>query len=175
MLIITQLLHYYELVNSHIERPLGEIFTYAIEEDRGLMIIAEAMARARQRGIVSMFTSMTSPATVVISPSEKVDYLFKIDKKLEKIYDKDSYIVCMQLEENMNHKGFIVLKVDECGKHISIYTVTPTRLSPLPVTTILMEYDDGIGDELKSLYKICASEMSLLVDKPKSSLFGALL
>lgn len=175
MYVISQLLSYYEIVSNNLDKDPGTIFNYVLEEERGLMVFAEAIARTRKHGIVSFFIPTSSVAGIYITPGTRLNYGFKIEKKLEKIYKEGHYLLCMQLEDELDSGNFIVLKTDEECKSISIYNVSTNKGTPLPVTTLMMDFEDGVGEELARLYKVCTSEIVMQIGKPKSSVFGILM
>lgn len=174
MFTIAQLLHYYEIVNNHIERDPGTIFNYRPEEDRGLMVFAEIVARSRTRGVVSLYIPTSATAGLYITPNTFLRYGFRIERKLDKIYKEGHYLLCLQFESELESGNFLVLKTDERCENLTVFAVSGNQPTPIAVTTMLFDFDEGISEDLVKLYKVCESELSLMSPKPRTSMFGAL-
>lgn len=174
MHVISQMLTYYEKVRTEINKDPGAIFGYFLEEERGLMLSAEIMARARRRGMAALFIPTSSVANICIRPSTKFQHSFQIDCKLDRIYQENHYLICIQSETELESGNFLVLRIDEAGRKIGVYAVYSQKPVPFLITEVAIEYDGDISEDVQRLQKLCLSELALMAQNSAPSGFGVL-
>ncbi len=174
MNVIPQLFVYYETVRANISKPAGSVFEYPRGEDNGLKLFAELMARIRRKGMASFFVACSSVVSVNIMPTTRFHHGFAVGNKLNRLYEEGYYLLCIQMENELESGNFVILRTNELGEEISIYSVYSHKPEPYQITTLLFDYSMGIDDDLIRLSKICIDEIAMMISNVKPSNFTPL-
>jgi hypothetical protein len=164
MYLINQLLTYYEIVRQSVQKEIGTVFGYVLEEERGLMVCAELMVRMRAEHIASMFIPTSSVGNLCIFPSTKYRYGFSIENKLESIYEENHFLLCLQFEDKLDTGNFLVLRINEDASEVNVFSIYKNRSTPFHVTDTLLEYDPFISEQIKRLWALSVSELRIMAD-----------
>lgn len=174
MHLITQLLTHYETVRLNIDKPPGTIFNYSSKEENGLKLFAEIMVRTRRRGLSNFFIACSSVTSLLVSPTTKLKNCFKIEGKLDPLFEDGCFLLCLQVETDLDKGNYLVLKTDEQGSTIGLYAVYDHKKVPYAITDMMMDYDMGVSDDLMRLSRVVVGELVSMQSRTAPSGFGGI-
>lgn len=172
--IILQLISLYEKVRDEINKDPGSIFGYFIEEDRGLMVTAELMARVRRKGMGAFFIPTSCVGNLLVLPSPRCQNTFLIDSKLDRIYEENHYLICVQLEAEIDTGNYLVMRISENANAVELFAIYKNKPMPFKIADIILNFDKNITEDFTRMLGILSSELELMQMKVSPTGFGIL-
>jgi hypothetical protein len=174
MEIIIQLITFYEKVRQEINKDPGSIYSYFVEEDRGLLVAAEFMARVRRKGMGVFFIPTSSVGNLLILPTPRCQNTFLIDSKLDRIYTENHYLICVQIEAEMDTGNYLVLRISENASAVELFAIYKNKPMPFKIADIILNFDNNIKEDFSRMLGILSSELELMQMKVSPTGFGIL-
>lgn len=162
MNIISRLFLFYEQAELQKHRDIGDIFDF--EGDFvGLKMIAELIVRMKTHKVASMLFPPDMSESILTLPSGTYQSGFKLDHKIEGLFQKKHFIVVMQREAHIASGNYILIKCSEDGDNVYMYRVMNVNSQPVLVTNLDLETLETHSMVVRKMFDITFGEMEIVI------------
>lgn len=114
---------YYTQALKLTDTDVGSAFVFNGADD-GSKMVAELVARAKEKEIASLIKTPNGTNGILTIPSGYFLGGFGIDDKLTAIADPDCFIVLLQYEKYIDTGNYFILKISRNANHLSVHEFT---------------------------------------------------